>query len=343
MLPGLLVLPILSIYEDAALNRIRVTGGPRPGIIRPKFKSVWTVASGRTAVTGLLGWLVVAMAGFTARGDGFDRLEGPDLGAALNDPAARKVQTATLAELDQLPRALPDLRSTVLLVQTDQGAISRLVISSARRRKPGGDQKPLTVAMVERFATFDSTARAARRTAAGSNLPLFDGFHLDLDGGYVVPADQGGDLLYDAKENRLHAGPGCWLVLLDQPPAAWTISSSDPDAARKPTPGRKVVPQDFAGRFRYFGDGGFAGVLTLTVDDRGELGGSFRSDANGATYPLVNGRLGDSAPNHITFTLELPRARLEHDAHLWTDGKAVLAGTARLQDRPSGFYALREE
>src|SRR5204863_78764 len=67
----------------------------------------------------------------------------------------------------------------------------------------------------------------------------------------------------------------------------------------------------------------------------------FRSDQTGTAYK-VTGQVPPDTPNKILFSVQLPRARLEFDGRLWTDGKGAMAGTVSLSDREFGFFALRE-
>jgi hypothetical protein len=46
--------------------------------------------------------------------------------------------------------------------------------------------------------------------------------------------------------------------------------------------------------------------------------------------------------NKLTLAVKFPRSRGEFEGYLWTDGKGAIAGTFRLNDRPFGFFAVRE-
>jgi hypothetical protein len=269
-----------------------------------------------------------------SRADQFESVEGKQLAEALKGPNAKAVDRLTIADIGTLPNILRDARAPLLAVKTASGNVARLIINPELRKsaEPGG--KPIPVYLIERFDTFDA-ADYSLRIAKGREMMLFPGFEVDLDTGQIVPEGQGGDLAYSVKDGQaLVALKGATLYTFDKLPAP------DPTKPPQPTPGRAVVPVDFAGRYRLFANGQWAGTLDLTVEGK-ELSGRFRSDTHGATYP-VTGQVASDAANKASLVLKFPRARGEFEAYLWTEGKGALAGTFRLLDHTYGFFAVRE-
>lgn len=272
-----------------------------------------------------------------ATADEFDRLEGPALAGAAGGPAATPHDRLTLAEILGLPTVLQGTRSALVVATTDLGNPSRLLISPALRKPPGGQGEPIPVLVLERFETFEAP-RATTRLARGRDLILFDGFLVDLDTGQVVPEGQGGDLRFrvDGPDGpRLESNGGATLATFDRSPVP------PPAAGAGPSAGRAVVATDFSGRFQLFANGQWSGRLDLAADAEGRLTGQFRSDLHGETYE-VEGRVSPDVPNRVRFTIAFPRVRPEYEGYLWTEGKGAMAGTLTMLERPFGFFAIRE-
>ena len=89
------------------------------------------------------------------------------------------------------------------------------------------------------------------------------------------------------------------------------------------------------------GNGQWSGWLALKVGEKGAVQGRYRSDQTGESYP-VTGQIQADRPGHLLFEIQLPRARQEYDARLWTAGKAAMSGTVNLLDGVYGFVAIRE-
>lgn len=285
----------------------------------------------RWGIPTLLAWLVIAT---PARADEFERLEA----TLLNDLIAGKGSSAadflTVDQLGNLPRVLRDTRSALVLASSDQGNPARLLVEPGFRKGPKGELVPILV--LERFDTFEG-GPATSRLARGRGVILFDGFRFDLDTGQVVPDAQGGDIQFLTTGDE---GPR--LAALGSS-KLFTVKSLPPETAApgKPTAGRTVQPGDFAGRFRLFADGRWSGRLDLSVDEDGLISGKFRSDQTGSTY-AVTGLAAADAPEAVRFAVELPRARLQFEGRLWTDGKGALAGSGTMLDKTFGFFAIRE-
>ncbi|HEU5115644.1 MAG TPA: biopolymer transporter ExbD, partial [Isosphaeraceae bacterium] len=160
----------------------------------------------------------------------------------------------------------------------------------------------------------------------------------DLDTGQVVPEDQGGDLQFvqdDRGQVQLNALKPATIYTLSRSPL------SDADEPGLPSRGRGVLPTDFSGRYRLVANGQWTGSLEIKADDQGVVQGRFRSDQTGSSY-RVAGQVEPGTRNMLRFSVVLPRARMEFDGWLWTEGKGAMAGSMTLLDRTYGFFALRE-
>ena len=102
-----------------------------------------------------------------------------------------------------------------------------------------------------------------------------------------------------------------------------------------------MLPTDFSGRYRLVANGQWTGSLEIKSDDQGVVQGRFRSDQTGSSY-RVAGQVESGTRNMVRFSVVLPRARMEFDGWLWTEGKGAMAGSMTLLDRTYGFFALRE-
>jgi hypothetical protein len=271
----------------------------------------------------------------TAAGGEFDRLEGEALARAARSEAAKPVASLRLNDLDALPAALGDTRAAFLIVKTGQGNYARVLASQALRKPADGQAEAIPVLVLERFDTFEP-GRSGSRLAKGAGAILFEGFQIDLDTGLIVPAGQGGDLELgkDASGPVLRPVGKAELITLTKPlPAA--------AAAPGPSPGKAVVPGDFAGRYTLHADGRWSGLLELSVAADRTITGRFRSEANGTSYPVA-GEVSAETPQKATFTVKFPRTEQLYEAFLWTEGKNALAGSFKMLERDYGFVAVRE-
>jgi hypothetical protein len=154
----------------------------------------------------------------------------------------------------------------------------------------------------------------------------------------VVPEAVGGDLRFVAEGDKVYAEPVGKAKL-------YVVTRHDP--AVEPRKGAKFVMGDkfearyFNGTFRLHDDGRRSGKLVLKVDDDRRVTGSYYSDKDGRKYE-VTGKVG--TPLYaIEFTIRFPRTEQTFKGMLFTgDGRAI-AGTSRLTDRETAFYATREE
>jgi len=269
--------------------------------------------------------------------DQFEQIDGSLLTRTLKGDEVTPRSSLTIAELGTMPALLRDTRSSLILAKTDLGNPVRLLILPEFRKPAGGVGELIPVLVLERLDAFDASDPSTRLTSR-KDLIVFDGFQVDLDTGQVVPEGQGGDLVFRTRGEagpRVEAIGGAGLYLLKKPPTL------DVSKAPQPTPGKTVVASDFAGRYRLFANGQWSGTLDLKVEPRGVVVGQFRSDLHGTTYP-VSGQVATDVAQKVFFAIKYPRSRQEFEGFLWAEGKGAMAGTASLNDRPVGFFAIRE-
>jgi hypothetical protein len=291
----------------------------------------------RSAVLMAVG--VVICPSLRASFDDFAQLDGLVAFDLPRRADTRSRAAITLRDLEALPPVLRGERAALVLAQTDQGNLAKLLVSGGfRRRKPEENASELIpVLILERFETLNGGDRRSF-TARGKDVALFDGFQFDLDAGQVVPEGMGGDLAFSA---RAAEGPSLTglgknrLFTIEKP-----LSLSAPSAG-KPSSGRAVLPGDFAGRFLLVANGQWSGSLDLAVEAAGDVTGHFRSDLNGSVY-AVSGKVAAEVPQRIDFTIQFPRAKQSYQGLLWTEGKNVFAGTMTMLEHPYSFVAIRE-
>jgi hypothetical protein len=286
-----------------------------------------------------LGLLIVAGIGGPARADEFGRLEGAALFDIPGRTGTRSPAALSYQDMEALPSVLPGERAAFVIVKTDQGNLAKILVSGAFKKLTVPDQaaKTVPVLLVERFETIDLVDRRSFK-ARGKGVALFDGFQFDLDSGQVVPEQAGGDIRFTTSgpgEPRLTALGTSRLYILDKPPGLM------PAEAGRPSSGRAILASDYRGRFDLVADGQWSGRLELAVDPLGAVTGSFRSEKNGASYP-VTGKAGDGVPQRIRFEVRFPRASQSYDGLIWSEGKNVIAGTVTMLEHPYSFVAIRE-
>ncbi len=299
--------------------------------------SRWPTGLARVFGRGL-GSVLLALAPSPASADDFARFEGPYLFEFAHARQARASSAMTIRELNALPDVVRDARSPLVVVTTGDGHLAKMIVSSALRRlKPNENQGPLvSVLVIERFETIDAADHASLK-ARGRGVILFDGFEYDLDTGQVVPEGAGGDVMFVAQGvsgPRMVALGKSRLLAVDKPPPAVASDNG-------PSPGREVRPGDFAGRFSLFANGQWSGMVDLKIDHDAVVTGRFRSDLDGAVYP-IEGAVDPALPRKIVFTIQFPRSAQKYEGLLWTEGKGVIAGTMTMQEHPYGFMAIRE-
>ncbi len=272
-----------------------------------------------------------------AWGQEFDRLDGGVLGQLIGSDAVKSHVRLDANELARVPPVLKGLRSAVLVVKTDMGNLCRLQVSPALRQPSDPASAPIPIFILERFETFEPGSEG-KRTAQERQRLLFPGFQIDLDSGQVVPAGCGGDLAVQADDSAKPAlapvnNAGLYSLERNPFPAK--------GAAARPSSARQVQPTDFTGTYRLVANGQWSGDIELSVDDQGHARGRYRSDQTGTVYQ-VRGQTSRAPANQIELNVQFPRSELVLVGWLWTEGKAAFAGSAKLDDRPFGFVAIRQ-
>jgi hypothetical protein len=268
------------------------------------------------------------------RADAFDRYMNPVLKKIATTDGATAVKQLSPTVMADHDRVLPNLPGTLIVVKTNDNRFSKLIVQPARQKL---GERTLPVVLIERFMTYREGAERAVQ-ASGQNIVLFPGFHYQLDLGQVVPADLGGDLR---------------LVVEKDVPLLETVGKAQMWLVTKPLPGTEAKKSEklvvgetfdqryFNGTFKLYDDGRRSGLLTLKVADDGEVTGAYYSDKDGRKYE-VHGRIGNPKQS-VQFTIVFPRTEQQFQGWLFTgDGKAI-TGSSRLQERETGFYAVRTE
>jgi hypothetical protein len=282
--------------------------------------------------------LALLAAPAAARADNFDHYTNDIL--ALVPKKADAVQS--VKELDaglitDHAGVLKDSTAAFVVVKTNEGRYAKLLVQLARQKVPGG-KKTVPILLIERFVTY---REGEERTvvAQGQGVRLFADFQFNLDLGQVVPAAVGGDL-------HCAAVDGDKVVLRPVGKAElYLVTKSFPEAAPKKADklvvGAAFEPRYFNGKYQLYDDGRRSGVLVLSVKDDKEVTGWYYSDKDGKKYE-VDGKVGE--PRHsLTFKITFPQTVQFFHGYLFTgDGRAI-TGSSRLQDRDTGFYALRLE
>jgi hypothetical protein len=268
-----------------------------------------------------------------ARGDDFDHYTNDILAKVPKADGTLPVKELTPEMLVDHNRVLPTLKGALLVVRTNDGRWSKLLVQAAHQKI--GDKKLLPILLIERFVTYKE---GEERTvvAEGKNIRLFQEFQFNLDLGQVVPASVGGDLRLIVTADKIYVEPigkaELYLVTKHLPEAT-------PKKSDKVIVGAQFEPKYFNGSFELHDDGRRSGKLVLKVADNGDVTGSFYTAKDGAKYE-VTGKVGD--PNHmIKFKVQLPRSVVEYQGWMFTGDGRALCGVSRLEDRESGFYAVR--
>ncbi len=277
--------------------------------------------------------LVAAPAG--VRGDAFDRYTNDVLAKVPGAPGVKQLKQLTPALLAEHGNVLPGVEGTFLVVKTNEGRFSKLLVQPALQKIKG--KAPAPILLIERFVTF---REGEERTVQvqGKNVRLFNGFVFNLDMGQVVPASVGGDIRFVAEGGKSHAEPvgQAEFYLVTKPLAAAT-----PKKAAKLEIGSKFEPRYFNGAYKVYDDGRRTGTLHLKVSDKNEVSGWYYSGKDGKKYE-VGGKIG-SVPHAIQFTVTYPRTMQTFYGMMFTGDGRVITGTSILQERETGWYAVRSD
>jgi hypothetical protein len=276
-------------------------------------------------------WLIgLALIAATARADHFDEHDGDVIQEAAKSAGVRKVPSLLVRDLMAMPHPLAGSSAGFIVVRTNQGNWSKLLIRHARQKRDG---QPVDIVLLDRAVTY-STNVGRRVLADRRGTYLFVGFSIDLDIGQIVPPRMGEDLHYvDEQGGKLIAAEGVKMYLIGK-------ALVEP-AAAQPRPQRAgpIQPQDFAGLYRLEADGRWAGKLEIRPDEQGAVSGAYTSEQSGQTYEIT-GKIGN--PTHrIVFTIKFPMAEQKFDGYLWTRGKDRISGVSFMLERPFAFHAQR--
>jgi hypothetical protein len=283
--------------------------------------------------------IIVAIVAYPAwpasiRADAFDRYTNPVLARTPMAAGAQEVKQLTPSLISMHDQVLPDSSGTLVVVKTNDSRNSKMLVQAARQRI--GDQA-VPILIIDRFVTFKEGEERAVQ-ASGQNIQLFEGFHFSLDLGQVVPAKMGGDLRLVVNGTKVYAEPvgNAKMYLVTKP-----LPGTEPKKADKVVIGEPFEPRYFNGTYKLYDDGRRSGKLVLRVSDGGEVTGSYYSDKGGQKYD-VYGKVG-AARHNIQFTIKFPRTEQLFRGWLFTGDGMVLTGSSRMQERETGFYALRIE
>lgn len=271
-----------------------------------------------------------------ARADAFDYYFNDVLALVPMSKNAQAIKELTPDIMVQNSRVLPKITATFLVVKTNEGRYCKLLVQPARQKVSATDSVPIL--LVEKYVTY---REGEERTihAQGQNVRLFDKFRLNLDIGQVVPEILGGDLRFVAdKDDKVYVEPigkaELYLVTKHFP-------QTNPKKTAKVVVGEKFDGRYFAGTYKLYDDGRRSGQLKITVGDDGEVNGFYYSDKDGQKYE-VSGKVG--APNHtVQFRVTYPRTIQFFTGFMFTGDGQVMTGSSRLEERETGFYAVRQE
>jgi hypothetical protein len=279
--------------------------------------------------------LVLVALPAVARADAFDHYTNPVLAKAIKSGAAEAVKQVTPEQLLQHSRVLPQATAAMVIVKTNGERLAKLLVLPASQKVAGG--APVPIIVIDRFITFrEGDERTVQ--AAGQNVRLFADFCYDLDIGQVVPAKLGGDVRVAVKDGRAVLEPvgKAELFVLTKPVPDATVKRPP-----RPVVGEKFETRFFNGVYKLYDDGRRSGTLHLKVAANGDVDGYYYSDKDGQKYE-VGGKAGNP-PHAINFVITFPRSIQHFHGLMFTgDGRAI-AGSSRLQDRETAFYAVREE
>jgi hypothetical protein len=278
---------------------------------------------------------LLALTGPATAADPFDYYTNAILSRAVNDGALKELPAVTPEVIADAGRVLPTTTAAFLVVRTNEGRLSKLLVQAARQKVPGDAGEQIPMLQIERYVTYkEGTERAVQAT--GRDVNVYSGMQFSLDLGQVVPTKLGGDLAV-AEPFAVKPVGRAKVYLVEKPlPAA-----APPAKPAKLEVGEAFEVRYFNGTYKLYDDGRRSGELTLKVTDDGEATGTYTSDKDGQQYE-VKGHVGN--PRHsITFTVKYPRTEQVFTGMLFTGNGHAIAGTSKLQDRETGFYAVREE
>ena len=219
-----------------------------------------------------------------------------------------------------------------VVIETGEGNLAKVLLGWGYRKT---DEQTTPVLMIERFVTYDSERRD-KTVARGRDVILFPGFRFDFDIGHVVPEKQGGDVAFD-DARRLRPLKGSKLYPLNGSaiPGAGEGDGYDPLAHDD------VRPRDFSGDWKVTTDGRWRGVWRLSVDDGGDVQGSYLSAQTASSYKITGKVSGEA--HRLRLQVHFDTGARDYEMFLWTSDKSAMAGTASILERKFGVFASREK
>jgi hypothetical protein len=283
----------------------------------------------------ILAGLLLGVSAPPVHADAFDHYINPILAKVAEAKGVKEVKRLTADQLADNDRVLPGIPHAFVVVRTNEGRYSKLLLQPARQKIDKYQSVPIL--LIERYVTYREGEERTIRVA-GKNTYLFPGFRFSLDLGQVVPEEIGADLRFAVKgdEAHLEAVGNARLYLVTQP-----LPEAAPKKTEKLVVGEVFEPRYFNGSYKLYDDGRRSGTLVLKVDGEGQVTGSYYSDKDGQKYDL-SGKLGKPA-HRIQFTIKFPRTEQTFQGWLFTGDGKYLVGSSRLLDREAGFVAVRAE
>jgi len=283
--------------------------------------------------------LVLGAGAALLRADAFDHYTNAILEKAPRAEGVQEIKKLTPDLVLENNRIIPDVASAFLVVQTNDGRLSRVLVQAGRKRLNDEKKTQVDIMVLDRFVTYKAGTEKAVQVQGG-NVLLFDGFQFSLDLGQVVPDTLTPDLRYVANDKETFLEPvgnaRMWLLTKALPEATPARAAG---GAGKFTIGEVFEPKYFAGKFKLYDDGRRSGTLQLDVDDAGDVSGHYFSDKDGERYKVTGKVL---APKHtIQFTVKFLRTEQTFRGWMFTGTGLAITGWAKMQDREAGFYALR--
>lgn len=267
--------------------------------------------------------------------DSFDQYFNDLLAKMPGRPEVRKIDKLRLEDMVEHSRTLPGVVGTFVIVKTNGDRYAKLLVQPARQKISQDASVPIV--LLDRFITFrEGEERAVQ--AKGGNVHLFDGFRFALDLGQVVPEALGGDLRFvvDKNGSRLEPVGKAEMFLVTK-----HLGESAPKKQGKLDIGAKFETRFFTGTYHLHDDGRRSGKLQLKAAADGVVSGWYYSDKDGRKYEVA-GKVG--SPNHtVTFTITFPRTLQTFHGWMFTGDGRIIAGSSRMQDRETGFYAVRQD
>lgn len=283
-----------------------------------------------------LGLLLLVVAAMPARADLFDDITNKDIPRIITTDAAELLTEVSARQFTMAGTVIPQSTSAILFLFTKEGRYAKLQVQ-AGWQKINSIRHP--VLFIERFATFKEGDEQAT-VAKGGPVHLYAGMQFNADLGQVVTPGIGGDIEMMPAEvlSRVSVKPvgNVRLYLLKRKPIMDMTKSEKAEFVEP------FQPKHFQGKFKLFDDGRRSGNLSLNVDEpTGQVTGLFYSDKDGQKYEVA-GKVG-AVRHQINFTIKFPQSAGEYSGFMFTgDGKAM-AGTSKLRDRDTAFYAVRQE